>query len=87
MFVHNKWDEMWDSRILQKHPNTYIHGCPCCHVAHNNAKAAGVGFVTVSGFDLEDMVVDIGYWFKGRTNQKGYLTGFPSPPIPWARGA
>ncbi|CAL8360393.1 unnamed protein product [Boreogadus saida] len=24
-YVHNKWDEMWDSRVLQKHPNTYIH--------------------------------------------------------------
>ncbi|KAK6290991.1 hypothetical protein J4Q44_G00386090 [Coregonus suidteri] len=30
----------------------------------------------VSGFDLEDMVVDIGYWFKGSTNRKGYLTEF-----------
>ncbi|CAL8247048.1 unnamed protein product [Lota lota] len=30
----------------------------------------------VSGFDLEDIVVDIGYWFKGSTNRKGYLTGF-----------
>ncbi|KAJ7998201.1 hypothetical protein DPEC_G00220140 [Dallia pectoralis] len=44
-FVHNKWDEMWDSRILQKHPDTYIHGCP---VAHNNAKAAGEVFLKVS---------------------------------------
>ncbi|KAJ8004300.1 hypothetical protein DPEC_G00157700 [Dallia pectoralis] len=66
---------MWDSKVLQKHPNSYIHGCPG-HVAHNNTKAAGVGFVTVSGFDLEDLVVDIGYWFKGRTHRKGYLTEF-----------
>ncbi|KAJ8001112.1 hypothetical protein DPEC_G00187840 [Dallia pectoralis] len=57
---------MWDSKILQKHPNSYIHGCPC-HVAHNTAKPAGVGF-------FKDMVVDIGYWFKGSTNRKGYLT-------------
>lgn len=29
----------------------------------------------VSSFDLKDLVVDIGYWFKGSTNRKGYLTG------------
>ncbi|XP_070848526.1 uncharacterized protein [Chaetodon trifascialis] len=30
----------------------------------------------VSKFDLEDLVVDVGYWFKGSTNRKGYLTEF-----------
>lgn len=29
----------------------------------------------ISGFDTEDLVVDVGYWFKGSTNRKGYLKG------------
>lgn len=29
----------------------------------------------ISGFDAEDLVVDVGYWFKGSTNRKGYLRG------------
>ncbi|CAL8342602.1 unnamed protein product [Arctogadus glacialis] len=51
----NNWDEMWESKVFQKHLNTYIHGCHC-HVAHNTAKAEGVGFFKVSHFDLEDMI-------------------------------
>lgn len=34
-----------------------------------------INTLQVSGFDLEDMIVDIGYWFKGSTNRKGYLAG------------
>ena len=33
----------------------------------------------VCGFDPEDLTVDVGYWFKGSTNRKGYLTGMCSP--------
>lgn len=29
----------------------------------------------VCGFDPEDLAVDVGLWFKGSTNRKGYLTG------------
>lgn len=35
----------------------------------------------VCGFDPEDLAVDVGYWFKGSTNRKGYLTGMCSPNI------
>ncbi|KAK1906850.1 4-hydroxy-tetrahydrodipicolinate synthase [Dissostichus eleginoides] len=30
----------------------------------------------VSHFDLEDVVVDVGFWFKGSTNRKGFLAEF-----------
>ncbi|XP_074524805.1 uncharacterized protein LOC141789327 [Halichoeres trimaculatus] len=35
-----------------------------------------MGCGTVSRFDLEDLVIDVGFWFKGSTNRKGYLTEF-----------
>ncbi|KAK1897877.1 Zinc finger BED domain containing protein 5 [Dissostichus eleginoides] len=63
------------SRILKEHGSIYIHGCPC-HIIHNTAKEAGLGFLEVCGFDPEDLTVDVGYWFKGSTNRKGYLTEF-----------
>ncbi|KAK1892339.1 Zinc finger BED domain containing protein 5 [Dissostichus eleginoides] len=37
---------------------------------------AGLGFLEVCGFDPEDLTVDVGYWFKGSTNRKGYMTEF-----------
>ncbi|XP_061577748.1 zinc finger BED domain-containing protein 5-like [Cololabis saira] len=63
------------SRILNENANTYIHGCPC-HIIHNTAKKAGLRFLEVTGFDPEDLAVDVGYWFKGSTNRKGYLSEF-----------
>ncbi|XP_073669772.1 uncharacterized protein [Paramisgurnus dabryanus] len=63
------------SRILNENGNIYIHGCPC-HIIHNTAKHAGQRFLEVSGFDPEDLCVDVGYWFRGSTNRKGYLSEF-----------
>ncbi|XDV25465.1 hypothetical protein PO909_029381 [Leuciscus waleckii] len=63
------------SRALNENGNIYIHGCPC-HIIHNTAKHAGQRFLDVTGFDPEDLSVDVGYWFRGSTNRKGYLSEF-----------
>ncbi|KAK0146582.1 Protein FAM200B [Merluccius polli] len=60
-------------RMLRENGSIYIHGCPC-HIIHNTAKHAGQK--QISGFDPEDLTVDVGYWFKGSTNRKGYLAEF-----------
>ncbi|GAA6086937.1 adhesion G protein-coupled receptor E3-like isoform X1 [Tachysurus ichikawai] len=39
------------------------------------AKQAGFSFAEVADFDIEDIVVDVGFWFKGSTNRKGFLAG------------
>ncbi|KAK6481138.1 hypothetical protein HHUSO_G17313 [Huso huso] len=57
------------SRILSINPTVYVHGCPC-HIVHNNVSAAGTHYIELSDFDVEDMVVDIGYWFKASTKRK-----------------
>ncbi|MGH0117576.1 UNVERIFIED_CONTAM: hypothetical protein FKN15_005078 [Acipenser sinensis] len=63
------------SRILSINPTVYVHGCPC-HIVHNNASAAGTHYIELSDFDVEDMVVDIGYWFKASTKRKCRLDEF-----------
>ncbi|CAM4573185.1 unnamed protein product [Leuciscus chuanchicus] len=51
------------ARMLRENGSIYIHGCPC-HIIHNTAKQAGQKFLEISGFDPEDLAVDVGYWFK-----------------------
>ncbi|XP_034091651.1 uncharacterized protein LOC117559094 isoform X1 [Gymnodraco acuticeps] len=66
------------ARMLKENGSIYIHGCPC-HIIHNTAKHAGQKFMEISGFDPEDLTVDVGYWFKGSTNRKGYLADEKQP--------
>ncbi|KAK0150738.1 hypothetical protein N1851_008145 [Merluccius polli] len=41
-----------------------------------NSIAARMLRENIPGFDPEDLTVDVGYWFKGSTNRKGYLAEF-----------
>ena len=60
------------SRALRANPNIYFVGCPC-HLAHNTASAASHRFSVTTGFDIEDLSVDLFYWFDKSTKRKSTL--------------
>ncbi|XP_033115328.1 uncharacterized protein LOC117115578, partial [Anneissia japonica] len=50
------------TRLLKENDAAYVMGCPC-HIIHNTAGKAGEAFHRVTGFSVDDMLVDIFYWF------------------------
>ena len=52
-------------------------GCPC-HLVHNIAGHASEAFQRAAGFDVEDLCVDVFYWFDKSTKRKGILREFCS---------
>ena len=54
------------TRVLRQNPAVYFNGCPC-HIIHNAAQKAGESFTGVSGFDVEEFVIDLFYWFDKST--------------------
>jgi hypothetical protein len=49
-----------ESRVLVKNPDVYFVGCSC-HMVHNAARKRGDSFSGSSGFDVENLVVDLYY--------------------------
>ena len=47
----------------------YINGC-LCYIAHNTANEDAEMFMLESGFDVEDVLVDIFYWFDRSLKRK-----------------
>lgn len=45
--------------------------CPC-HMVHNTAFKAADAFESETGFDVEDMLVDLYYWFDKSTKRNKY---------------
>ena len=48
--------------VLAKNKKIFINGFPC-HIIHNIANKAAEQFSEVSGFDVEDFLVDLFQWF------------------------
>ena len=57
------------TRVLAKNKNIFINGCPC-HITHNTANKTTVRFSEVSGFDIEDFLLDLFHWFNKSSKRK-----------------
>ena len=62
-----------ETRVLQENPATYFVGCPCHNMVHNTANRAAEAFEAETKFDIEDILVDLFYWFDKSTNRKNEL--------------
>jgi hypothetical protein len=63
------------TRVTQKNPETFFMGCPC-HIVHNTAEKGAQVFSDVSGFQLEELLVDIYFWFDKSTQRKAGLEDY-----------
>ena len=63
------------SRVEQVNDSVYFMGCPC-HIAHNTAGVASEKFMQVTGFDVEEMAIDLFYWFDKSSKRKAILNDY-----------
>lgn len=63
------------TRVQQQNRSTYFNGCPC-HIVHNTSAAAASAFSCTTGFEVEDMMVDLYYWFDYSTKRKNKLAEY-----------
>ena len=63
------------ARVQQRNRSTYFNGCPC-HIVHNTSAAAASAFSCTTGFEVEDMMVDLYYWFDYSTKRKNKLAEY-----------
>ena len=63
------------SRVQQVNNSIYFMGCPC-HLAHNTACAAADSFNRTTAFDIEEMAVDLYYWFDKSSKRKNVLQDY-----------
>ena len=59
----------------KENENVYFVGC-LCHMGHNTACKAAEVFQKETGFDVEDMLVDLYYWYDKSTKRKNELCEF-----------
>ena len=60
------------SRFLERNENVFITGCPC-HLGHTAASNSDDAFSEYIGINVEDVMVDLFYWFDKSAKRKGKL--------------
>ena len=60
------------TRVLSCNPAIYFSGCPC-HIIHNLAQKVAESFMECCGFDVEELTIDLFYWFDKSTKRKNGL--------------
>ena len=65
------------TQVQEVNNSIYINGCPC-HIVPNTANKGAEMFMLKSGFDVDDMLVDIFYWFEKSSKRKVELEEFCS---------
>ena len=63
------------THVKKQNDACYFMECPC-HLAHNIAGHASEAFQESCGFDVEDLCVDVYYWFDKSTKRKVSLKEF-----------
>ena len=63
------------TRVHHVNSLVYFMGCPC-HISHNTACTAGEALRQQTGCDVEELVIDIYYWFDKSTKRKGSLEDY-----------
>ena len=58
------------SRLELKNPSVYTLGCPCNFIHNAAHKATKLG--VASGFDVEELAVDIYYYFDHSTKRESF---------------
>ena len=60
------------TRIEARNSAVYFNGFPC-YIIHNVAQKGADQFSVASGFDMEEFVVNLFYWFNKSTKRKNLM--------------